>query len=224
MPSPTIKPAYWFAQQFGVKSIVYGPPGKGKTPICDTAPSPLLCSVEPGMLSMRTSQIPACEAYTPEAINDFFEWLKSSNEAKKYQTICIDSMSQVAEIYLTSYLKNNKDPRAAYGKMAIKVMEHCNQLYFTREKNTYLICKQMIVQENYTDKAKPYFPGKDLNVQIPHLFDVILHINVFTFGNIKQVCFHTLDDGAAVARDRSGKLAEYEPTNLTTIFNKILQG
>lgn len=110
MQMSQLKPASELAQRFGVKALVYGGPGMGKTPIIKTAPRPVLCVVEPGMLSMRDAvNIPAWDAYTPERIDEFFKWLFTSAEAKNFDTVGIDSISQLAEIILTQELNRNKD-------------------------------------------------------------------------------------------------------------------
>ncbi len=214
-----IQPAYAFAQQFGVKAVVYGPPGSGKTPLVNTAPLPILCCVESGMLSMRTSSVPTVLAQTCGQLDEFFLWLLNSKEAGAFSTVCVDSFSQIAETILRFELGENKDPRKAYGKMSAKVMTYANQLYFSKEKNVYIICKE----DSSDTQKKPYFPGKDVNTQLPHLYDVILHMDRF---NIPQqgshVALRTKSSETSVARDRSGKLFEYEQPNLTNIFNKIM--
>lgn len=221
---PTFAPASSFAGQFGVKSLCYGPPGRGKTPICNTAPRPVLCASEPGLLSMRGSPVMTCEAYTPEAIDDFYNWLFSSQEAANYDTVCVDSVSQQAEILLTQELKRNKDGRKAYGEMSRRMMEHMNGLYYSRNKHTYLICKQGQTETQPTEKV-PYFPGKDLGVKVPHLYDEILHLDLHNVPGVGTVqAFRCLPSYDARARDRSGRLAEFEQPNLTHLFNKILQG
>ena len=47
-----LKAASEHAQNFGVKAIVYGPAGTGKTPILNTAPRPVLLATEAVLLSM----------------------------------------------------------------------------------------------------------------------------------------------------------------------------
>jgi hypothetical protein len=174
---------------------------------------------------MRGSNVPTCEAYTPEAIDDFYRWLGSSAEANNVDTVCVDSLSQQAEIILTQELGRNKDGRKAYGEMSRRIMEHLNRLYFTRNKHTYLICKQGTVEEGGSQKRRPYFPGQDLSVKIPHLFDEILHLDKANMPGVGSVvAFRCLGSYDITARDRSGKLAEFEKPDLTHIFNKILQG
>src|SRR3954470_16163747 len=103
-----LKAAGDHAQNFGVKALIFGPAGTGKTPIFNTAPRPLLLATEPGLLSMKGSKIPTYEAYTPAKINEFFKWFFNSNETKNFDTLGIDSASQIADIYLIDAQKNNK--------------------------------------------------------------------------------------------------------------------
>src|ERR1019366_1373634 len=111
-----------FAKTFGVKLLCYGPPGSAKTPMCNYAPRPLLLATEPGLLSMRGSTVPTYEASTPAKINDFFKWFFSSVETKNFDTLCIDSVSQMADVFLQQSLKDNKHGMKAYGEMAESTM------------------------------------------------------------------------------------------------------
>jgi len=52
-----LKAASEHAQNFGCKCIIYGPSGSAKTPLVNTAPRPVLLSIEPGLLSMKGSNI-----------------------------------------------------------------------------------------------------------------------------------------------------------------------
>lgn len=220
----SLKPAGQLAQRFGVKALAYGGPGMGKTPMVNSAPRPVLCCVEPGMLSMRGSSVPAWEAYDVGRINEFFAWVFQSAESKQFDTIAIDSISQLAEIILTDELKKNKDGRKAYGEMSRKVMEIVNALYYMPNKHIWLIGKQTVVDEMGVQRKKPYFPGQDLNVKIPHLFDEVLHIGLNTIpGQPKPiVAIRSAETFDIMARDRSGKLAELEPPNLANLFTKAM--
>lgn len=203
---------------------MYGGPGSGKTPLFNTAPRPVLCAVEPGLLSMRNSNIPTWEAYTRPKIDEFCKWLFESSEARNFDSVGFDSISQVAEIILTDELdpKKNKDGRAAYGKMSIAVMSIVNALYYLPQKHIYLIAKQGI--EEGTGKKKPYFPGQDLNVKVPHMYDEILHLGLNTVpGQMNPVrSIRTMENFEITARDRSGMLAELEPPDLSALFAKAM--
>ena len=225
MQMSQLKAASEFAKNYGCKAIAYGGPGSGKTPLVMTAPRPVLLVVEPGMLSMREAKnVPAWEAYTLPRINEFFDWFFKSAEAKNFDTLCIDSISQVAEIILAEKLRTIKHGMQAYGEMAEDVNALLSKLYFMQHKHMYMIAKQATVEQDGVQYRRPYFPGKDLNIKVPHLFDLILHLRkVLIPGQLDYVTAAcTKETRDAMARDRSGKLAEFEFPDLAKIFAKTI--
>ena len=224
MNANNLRPAGQLAQRFGVKALAYGGPGTGKTPMVNSAPRPVMCCIEPGMLSMRGSTIPAFEAYDANKIDEFFTWFFKSNESKQFDTLAIDSISQLAEVFLTQELLRNKDGRKAYGEMSRRVMGIVNDLYFFPQKHIYLIAKQCLSDEEGIQTKKPFFPGQDLPVKIPHLFDEILHIGPQNIPGIPKpvIGIRCQPSFGVLARDRSGKLGEIEPPDLNALFTKCL--
>lgn len=226
MNQKDLQPASNFAKQYGVKMIAYGPPGKGKTPLVNTAPRPVLAFVEPGMLSMKRSNVPAWDATTPDRCDEFFDWFFRSHEAKQYDTLGIDSASEMAEMYLKLEKGRNKNGLKAYGLMAEKVMERIRAMYYMPNKHIYLICKmgKRDAGEDMVEKA-PYFPGQELNVQVPHLFDLISYIDMARIPGVvnEQLAIRTRGTIGISARDRSGNLNEFEPPNLTELFAKAMK-
>lgn len=224
MKAQDLKPASTLALQYGVKTLCYGAPGAGKTPLINTAPRPVLCVVEPGMLSMRNSSVPCWPAFDAAKIAEFFDWIFRAPDSKNFDTVGIDSISQMAEIILTDELKKNKDGRKAYGEMSRKVMDYVNGLYFMQNKHVYLIAKQIIADDNGISRRKPYFPGQDLNVKVPHLYDEILHLAKVQMPTMQQpvTAFRCNESFDTLARDRSGKLNELEEPNLTNLFKKCM--
>ena len=217
-----LRPASQLAQQFGVKAVCYGPPGSSKTPLCNTAPRPVMLVCEPGMLTMRTSKVPCWEGYTPAKIDEFFEWITKSSEAKAYDTVCVDSVSQLAEIKLTDELGKWKDGRKAYGEMSRAVMKILNDLYYLPAKHTYLIAKEGSFEIDGTHTVKPYFPGQDLNVKVPHMYDEVWRIGLTNVPGFPKpvIAVRTVATFGIFARDRSGRLNELEEPDLSKLFNK----
>lgn len=228
MQASQLKPASSFAQNLGFKAVAYGPPGEGKTPLIKTAPRPVMLICEPGMLSMRDAHnIPAWEGYTPAACAEFFEWLRKSHEAKQFDTVCVDSFSQYAEIELAKALKEVSHGLKAYGLMSERVMEKANQLFFMPQKHVYLVAKQSIVEEGGAMKRRPFFPGQDLNVKVPHLFDAILHVSkTFVPGmNGPTLAIRTAGTIDIMARIRTHKpemFNELEPPDLGALIKKAM--
>lgn len=224
MNQASLRPARDFAVNFGCKAVIYGPAGSGKTPVINTCPRPVMLACEPGLLSMRGSNVPTWQGYTPEAINDFFKWFFASDETKNFDTLAIDSTSHMAEIYLQAALKTNKHGLAAYGEMATETLKHLNTLYYTKQKHTYLIAKQEIISENGLTIKRPYYPGRQLPIELPHKYDQILQLDIQNVPGVGQVrafrCQGSID---VLARDRTGQLAEFEPPDFSAIVRKAMQ-
>ena len=227
-----LKPAKDHSRMFGVKALIYGPAGSAKTPLIATAPRPLLLSIEPGLLSMRNSNVPTYLAHDAKSINEFFAWFFSSNETKVFDTLGIDSGSYMADVYLQASLKgtsnagNKKHGMQAYGEMATNTMEHLRTLFYVKEKHVYLICKEEIADVEYQSLRRPYFPGKVLNIDVPFLYDFILRLA--KYNSIpgappgENLAFHCVGNMNILARNRTGNLNEFEPPHFGNLVAKAM--
>lgn len=238
MQASDLKPANQLVRRYGVKSVLFGGPGCGKTPSINTAPSPVMLVCEPGMLSMRNSTVPCFEAFTAPKIVEFFEWFFKSREAAKFDTFACDSFSNVAEIILEDEKLKQKHGLKAFGTMAERVMKIANDLYYMPQKHMILICKQGLFDNGRTSyiennqvvyepvkQKKPWFPGQDLNIRMPHLFDNVFHMGEIAIpGQASLVkALRTRETPEVFSRDRLGNLNEFEPPNFTQIFAKAMQ-
>lgn len=211
-------------KRFGVKAVVYGGPGLGKTPLLTTAPHPVICFTEPGMLSIRKYEGPGYEAFTYKAIKEFWTWAIGSQEARQFQTFCCDSFGNIAEIILKEELPKHKDPRKAYGELSLKMMEIADWIFYAPNFYALLMCKEGSVETDGVSKFRPYFPGQDLNIKIPHLFDSVWRIeNIKAANGSSQRVIRTRENFQSFARDRSGNLAEIEPADISYLFQKSMQ-
>lgn len=225
-----LKAAGEHAQNFGCKTIIYGPAGSAKTPILNTAPRPVLLATEAGLLSMRGSTIPTYEGYTSQRIDEFFKWFFNSTETKNFDTLGIDSGSQMADVYLQAALTgksssgNKKHGLAAYGDMATNTMEHLRTLYYTRYKHVYLICKEQIADIDYQSLRRPYFAGNVLPVDVPHLYDFIVRLAKTNVPgmNGEQLAFQCNGTMNIMARNRTGNLNDFEEPNFSKLVNKAM--
>ena len=158
---------------------------------------------------------------TLERIDEFFNWFFNSPETKNFDTLIVDSVSQMCESYIAKAIKANKHGLRAYGEMATTVMDHLTKLYYMPNKHLYLICKQQVFQTNEGTIKRPYFPGQELPVRAPHLFDVVIHVDKVQHLQHGMVTgLRCLETFGIMARDRSGNLAEIEPPDLGALFAK----
>jgi len=232
----SLRPAKELAHRFGVKAIIYGQPGTGKTPMLNTCPRPVLLATEAGLGSMRDSNLPTFDAYTPARIEEFFEWFLKSREASNFDTLAIDSGSQLAETILARELDREKHGKKAYGEMAKHCMEWFDALYFMPQKHIIVNCKMMkaeagktIVQQGgaftveVQYQSQPYFPGQALNISVPHRFDQILYVaEAHVPGIGKTTAIHTKGGADYLARDRFGNLAALEEPHLGKLIQKAM--
>lgn len=225
-----LKAAGEHANNFGVKAIIYGPAGSAKTPILNTAPRPVLLATEAGLIGMKGSTIPTYEAYTSQRVDEFFKWFFQSTETKAFDTLGIDSGSQVADIYLNAALSgtskqgNKKHGMAAYGEMATNTMEHLRTLFYTKQKHVYMICKEQIADVDYQSLRRPYFPGQQLPVDVPHLYDFILRLAKTNVPGMagEQLAFQCNGTMNIMARNRTGNLNDFEEPHFGKLVQKVM--
>ena len=99
--------------QSGIKMLVYGAAGVGKTRLIPTLPSPVILSAEGGLLSISDQNIPFIEVKDMETLREAYAWLTDSEEAKQFESVAIDSISEIAEVCLGNEKKVNKDGSGA---------------------------------------------------------------------------------------------------------------
>lgn len=220
-----LRAAHEFAVAYGFKSLVYGAAGTGKTPLINTATRPLLLACEPGLLSMRGSQVPTYQADTVPKIEEFFKWFLNSKEANNFDTLAVDSISFMCDMYLEDGKKRGiKHGMQLYGDMAEKVSKHLQDLYFYKNKHMYLICKEENLDVNGANYKRPYFPGKVLPASAPGQYDAILYLcKAFIPGvHGEQLAFRCNGGYDVMARNRTGLLSDYEPPNFSELVRKAM--
>ena len=213
------------AQMNGVKVLVYGQAGVGKTVLCSTAPNPIILSAEGGELSLRNLRIPMIEITTVQDLIEAHQWLSSSAEAKQFQTVCIDSLSEVAEVVLNNAKRQVKDPRQAYGELIEKMESIIRMFRDLPGMNVYMSAKMEPMKDELTGVVKygPAMPGSKLSSKLPYFFDEVFRLGINKTPQGESYRFlQTQPDLQYEAKDRSGVLAPVEPPHLTQLFNKIL--
>ena len=143
---------------------------------------------------------------------------------QKYDWVCLDSLSEVAECCLSAEKEKTKDPRKAYGELS-DIMMRLVRSFRDLPKNVYMSAKQSKVKDEMTGGFYygPSAPGQQLGIALPYLFDEILALHNWkdSEGNI-QSALQTRRDAQYEAKDRSGRLDLAEPPNLGLLYRKIV--
>ena len=208
----------------GVKCVIYGGAGVGKTRACATAPRPIIISAESGLLSLRDVECDFIEIKKLKDLDAAYNELKKSDD---YDTICLDSLSEICEVVLAELIPDAKDKRQAYGGMAEAIMPMLKRFRDLPGKNVIFTVKMVSIQDEESGKVTQelFIPGKVLPNQIPYLVDELFFMEVDRKG--AQI-MHTKPGRSYFAKDRSGALENSEKpvkgateVNMTTIINKI---
>lgn len=212
----------------GVKMLVYGAAGSGKTSLIATLPNPVIFSAEGGLLSIADSDLPFIEISDMASITDAYEWLIGADEAKQFQSIALDSISEIAEVVLSAEKKrtvNGKliDPRQAYGQMQELMSDLVRAFRDIPGKHVYFSAK---VEKSSDEMGRvsyaPSMPGNKMAQALPFYFDEVLALRVEKGEDGQPVrALMTQSDGLWQAKDRSGKLDAWEMPDLGAIIRKI---
>tara|TARA_Y100000361_G_scaffold95865_1_gene85810 strand:- start:1608 stop:2270 length:663 start_codon:yes stop_codon:yes gene_type:complete len=210
------------AAQHGVKCLVYGQSGAGKTRLCSTVEAPLIISAEAGLLSLRDQDLPYVEVNNMDQLREVYSFVTSSKEADQFNWIMLDSISEIAEVVLAAEKAKSRDPRKAYGELQDQ-MTSLMRSFRDLPRNVYMSAKCERVQDDSGALMfQPSMPGNKLAQQIPYLFDEVFALRVHKNedGKISRA-LQTASDGTYTAKDRSGALETYESADLGAIYRKI---
>lgn len=228
------------SQSSGVKCLVYGGSGGGKTVLMATAPMPVMISAEAGALSLRqanlerlfgvgnpsiTYNMPMIVISNVNDLADAYRWCNESNESRQFGTIGMDSISEIMEQILNNAKRQVKDPRQAYGELIEKGQTMVRMFRDIPDKNVVISAKMEPIKDEMTGVVKygPSVPGSKLGPSLPYFFDEVFRLGIGQQPTGEQYRFlQTQPDLQYEAKDRSGALAPVEFPHLGAIFAKIL--
>ncbi len=208
--------------QNGVKLLVYGQAGAGKTSLIKTLPTPLVLSAEAGLLSISDADLAFIEIKTIEDLREAYTFIMGEG-GNSFESIALDSISEIAEVILNAEKKATKDPRQAYGAMQEQVSDLIRAFRDIPGKHIYMSAKLEKSQDEMGRMLyAPSMPGNKTGQQLPYFFDEVLALRVERDAeNNVQRALMCDSDGLWQAKDRSGKLAAWEAPDLGAIIEKI---
>lgn len=220
------------ALSHGIKVAVHGLSGSGKTRLIKTLPRPIIASAESGTLSIADAHIPLAEITTLGQLQEFYAWAATSVESRNFDSLALDSITEIAERILGIEKGATKDPRKAYGEMMDKVAANLRLFRDLPGKHIYFSVKSGLLEmPDGTHMYFPSMPGKKTAQELPYYFDEFFYLGVGEY-NLPAAAGQTIQKGyyrylqtqrttLVEAKDRSGALAEIEEPDLGKIFAKI---
>jgi len=207
----------------GVKVLVYGQAGAGKTSLIKTLPNPIVLSAEGGLLSIQDADLPYIEVADMATLHEVYAWLTSSDEAKAFESVALDSISEIAEVVLNAEKKASKDPRQAYGAMQEQMADMIRAFRDLPGRHVYMSAK---LEKSQDEMGRilysPSMPGNKTGQALPYFFDEVLALRVERDAEgVTQRALMCDSDGLWLAKDRSGRLDAWEAPDLGEIIKKI---
>lgn len=213
-----------------VRVAVHGPAGAGKTrliaslarPVTDAPPAVkdesriLIVSAEAGLLSLPSdfgAQVVELSRHADRLgiIREIYQALRGS--ASPWDAVCVDSITEVANMALASAKAAARDGRAAYGEMQDEMMAIYRGLR-SLGVITYVSAQSVCSEGTHT----PLMPGSKLGSALTYEVDELFFLRPTDDGGRELV---TSPTPTVEAKDRSGKLEPAEPACLSSIIRKI---
>lgn len=224
-----------------VKAMVYAGPGLGKTVLTTTlGPGTLMVSAESGLLSVRRANLErlfgvgnptidydmtVLEVKNVLGLIEIRQWLYGSAEARRFHTVALDSITEIAEVVLKNAKAAVKDPRQAYGHLSDTIIEEVRNFRDLPHHHVLMTAKEEQYKDELTGGFRygPAMPGRKLGPALPYYFDEVFRLGIAKTEKGEPYRFlQTQPDSQYDAKDRSGALAVVEPPHLSTVFAKIL--
>jgi hypothetical protein len=224
-------------QDTGLKILIHGPAGSGKTVLAATTNEPtLIISAESGLLSLNQNKdeliskgspdfnpdyCSIVEVSTVEELYQVYEMLKNQSD---YKWIILDSITEIAEVVLADELARHPDARKAYGELCNKMTMIMKKFRDLPYYHIVMTAKQQRITDELTGLTSyiPLMPGGKLGPAIGYIFDEVFCLRITKDEDGKLVYYiQAVCDGQYEAKDRSGKLSAYEKPSLKAIYEKI---
>jgi hypothetical protein len=209
----------------GAKLLVYGQAGAGKTYATQTMPgNVLVISAEAGLLSIKDApNVSAIEVSNYDDLREVYSALKSGELV--YDSVCLDSVSEISEILLVHEKGRNKDGRMAYQNVA-EAVTSLMRSFRDLDMHVLFLCKEGKDNNDGVFFFGPKMASKPLGDSITYFFDEVLALRILDDqdddGNpIAARWLQTRIGQGYTAKDRSGKLEPFEKPDLTALIAKL---
>jgi len=217
--------------QNGIKIALFGESGAGKTWQISTLRRPFVISTEGGLLTLVRSgkDIPYVEARTVEELAEARIALNSDDYYDSYDTIVIDSVSELADLHMMK-IKGEGKARGwdIYTQTQDKVNEELRKFFSIEGKDIVMIFKLGRIEDKDTGRVSysPFVNSSNFSSKIPYLFNEVLAMRsqktADKDGNpYIDRWIQCVNDGRWACKDQSGYLADEEYADLGYIIDKI---
>ena len=215
----------------GVKALIYSEPGNGKTTLAATLDlkRTLIISFESGLLSILDEEgFEDLQYVEPKNLGElkavYDELLNDKDLQSKYDTIFIDSLSEISDMMLEALKQDPtvytgmKDNMKLYMINQEKVVGIAKSFRDLKGYNVIMTALAATKTTNMVEKLVPSMAGQKLADKLPPIYDFVWYLNVDQDGTRK---LFTQPTASVTAKSRSRKLESAETPDLGAILEKV---
>ena len=209
------------SENANIRMIAYGDSGVGKTVFATGFPKTFVIASEDGLLSAAGRDVDYVKLDSWSEMESIYLYLLKDESRKKYQTVVIDSLTDLQQRCLTFVLESNGrtlPEQRDWGQM-LEVMRRFLRQMVDLPYNVIFVCLAGTERDELTGivRERPAISGR-LAVEAPAYVDIVMHMTVEQTrkgGEVEVNRFGIFQpDARSVAKDRSGRLPTVmkEPT------------
>lgn len=224
-----------------LKILVHGEPGVGKTSLAKTIPEnekTLIISAEAGLLCLNGVDIDVIDITQDNdgklipkekriaRLGEVFTYLNSDDARAKYKWIFIDSLTEISQNMIEALnveFPERKDSLVMYGENAKRMRSLVKSFRDLPHYNVVMTALTSVEKDENNMRISGVSMVGNIADKVPAFFDVVAHLTTIQdpeSGETKRKLI-TGKTEKIVAKDRSGKLDQFEEPSLATIAKKI---
>lgn len=197
-----------------IKALIYGDSWSGKTMFGWTAPNVIFGSAEAGLLSIANKRVSYAEIKSVQDLREFLKFLKTEH---KFETVVLDSISEINDIIKAEIERKKWKPMSLpdWGVLA-KQIETILRAFRWLDMNVIMIAQEKIIDDDgKIHKIIPDLNGKTAT-NIVRFMDIVGHMEIlWDWSHI----INTWSEKHLVTKDRTKMLW----TNTIPDFTKWLE-
>lgn len=217
----------------GLKALIYGPTGSGKTWFASTFPRPLFLDMEKGMLSvrhrkpLRYPKDPDEKITNLNQVRAFFKLVRD-DPRPNYETIVLDSLNELHVLVTQNVLGTYNANRQYDDQMTMADYGKVNRVFLNIVRNFLTLPYHIVMTAVETPRqyegqeVYPKFTGNQIWPELQRMVDQIgyLHVRKGENGQPEHVVSFMLHP-SYVAKDRLGLKERYIPNNFDAVLAAV---